>query len=91
MVNTYSPEQEILQWLLQHINNPNVDHTNTQPFILALNLSFISIVAFVIALRTLVRVFLVKHVAIEDYLMIGAGLSAIAFFSLNVAGMSHRP
>jgi hypothetical protein len=75
-----------VQEILQNIGNPNADHSNIQPYIRRLNISFIVLSCFIIGLRTLVRAMLVKHVAIEDYLMLAAGVSATAFFALNIMG-----
>jgi hypothetical protein len=67
-------------------NSPAVAHNSVQPEILRLNIAFIAVTSCFIIARVLVRTFLVKHVAIEDYLMVAAGLFATAFSAMAIVG-----
>lgn len=69
-----------------YANNPNVPHNSLQPEIIRLNSAFIAFTASIIILRILVRARIVKHVALEDYLMVAAGLFATAFSAMNIVG-----
>lgn len=69
-----------------YANNPNVPHNSEQPEIISLNIAFIAVTIAIVTLRIVVRTFIVKHVALEDYLMIAAGVFGVAFSSLNIAG-----
>ena len=60
--------------------------SNVQSDIISYNVATIAIVATTILVRTSVRAFIVKHVAIEDYLMLAAGGSAIALCAMVLVG-----
>ncbi len=68
--------------------SPTVPHNSLQPEILRINVAFIAITCTFIILRVIVRSFLVKHVALEDYLMIASGAFAWAFSAMAIAGTS---
>lgn len=70
-----------------YASNPNVPHNSVQPEIIRLNVAFIAFTDSIIILRILVRARIVKHVALEDYLMVAAGLFATAFSAMNIVGM----
>jgi hypothetical protein len=69
-----------------YANNPNVPHNSLQPQIIRLNSAFIAFTDVIIIIRILVRARIVKHVALEDHLMIAAGLFATAFSAMNIVG-----
>lgn len=71
-----------------YASNPNVPHNSVQPGILRLNIAFIAFTDSIIILRLFVRASIVKHVALEDYLMVAAGLFATAFSAMNIVGMA---
>jgi len=66
--------------------NPNNPHDSLVPEIVRLNSAFIAVACLVIGLRLFVRVFMVKHVVIEDYLMVAAGITYVAFSGMNLLG-----
>jgi hypothetical protein len=70
--------------------SPNLSHNSVQPEILRLNIGFIAITNLFITVRILVRALLVKHVALEDHLMIVAGLFATAFSTMAIVGKSSQ-
>lgn len=70
-------------------SNPNVPHNSVQPEIKTLNIAFIVFTDSIIILRLLVRARIVKHVALEDYLMVAAGLCATAFSAMNIVGKEY--
>jgi hypothetical protein len=51
------------------------------------NISFICVISIIIIVRLIVRAFMVKHVAVDDYLMVAAGLCANVFSALAIVGM----
>jgi hypothetical protein len=77
--------------LTLYANNPNVPHNNEQPAIIKLNAIFLAVTDSIIILRVLVRLTIVKNIAIEDYLMVAAGFFATAFSAMNIVGMSSQP
>jgi hypothetical protein len=68
-------------------DSDSVPHNSLQPEILRVNIAFIVITCTFIILRIAVRLLLVKHVALEDYLMVGAGLFATAFSAMAMTGV----
>lgn len=72
-----------------YASNPDVPHNSVQPEILTINIAFITFTTSIIILRLLVRARIVKHVALEDYLMVAAGLFATAFSAMNIVGMAR--
>jgi hypothetical protein len=68
-------------------NSPAVPHNSVQPEILRLNIAFITVTSCFIIARVLVRTSLVKHFAIEDYLMVAAGVFATSFSTMAIVGM----
>lgn len=70
-----------------YANNPNVPHNTLQPEITRLNSAFIAFTNTIIIVRILVRARIVKHVALEDHLMVAAGVVATAFSAMNIVGM----
>lgn len=69
-----------------YANNPDVPHNDERPEIISLNGAFTSVAVFIILLRIVVRTTIVKHIALEDYLMIAAGVFAAAFSAMNIVG-----
>jgi hypothetical protein len=51
------------------------------------NIAFICANSVIIIVRLIVRGFVVKHVAVDDYLMVAAGLCADVFSALAIVGM----
>lgn len=72
--------------ILNNVGNPAADHTNLQPAVVAYNIAAIVILAIAILARLLVRALLVRHVLLEDYLMLAAGIPAVALSALIIAG-----
>lgn len=54
-----------------------------------LNIAFIVVTSVFIGVRLIVRGFVVRHVAADDYLMVAAGLFATAFSTMAIIG--RRP
>jgi hypothetical protein len=50
------------------------------------NIAFICVNSLIIIIRILVRAFVVGHVAVDDYLMVAAGLCADVFSALAIVG-----
>lgn len=65
-------------------------HDNAVGEIYRVNISFTAVTILVIGLRLIVRAFVVKHVAVDDYLMVGAGLFSTAFSVMVIVGKSRR-
>lgn len=65
-------------------------HDNAVAEIYQVNISFIAVTSLVIGLRLAVRAFAVKHVAVDDYLMVGAGLFSTAFSVMVIVGKFRR-
>ena len=65
-------------------------HDNAVGEIYKVNISFIAVNSVIIGLRLMVRVFVVKHVAIDDYLMVLAGLFSAAFSAMTIVGKYNR-
>jgi hypothetical protein len=74
-----------------YAQNPNVPHNSEVPAIISLNAAFLAVTTSIIALRVVVRTFIVKHVALEDWLMVAAGVFGATFSALNIAGWSFHP
>lgn len=55
-----------------------------------LNIAFIAVTTTIIGLRLMVRGFVVKHVAADDFLMVAAGLFATAFSAMGIVGIHLR-
>ncbi|OCT44074.1 integral membrane protein [Cladophialophora carrionii] len=53
------------------------------------NISFICVNSVIIFVRLIVRAFMVKHVAVDDYLMVAAGLCADVFSALAIVGIRY--
>ncbi|KIW72896.1 hypothetical protein PV04_01057 [Phialophora macrospora] len=53
------------------------------------NISFICVTSIIIIVRLIVRAFMVKHVAVDDYLMVAAGLCANVFSALAIVGIRY--
>lgn len=53
-----------------------------------INISFICVDSVIIILRLFVRGFVVKHVAVDDYLMVAAGILADVFSAMAIVGAS---
>ena len=71
-----------------YASNPSVPHNTLQPEIIRLNSTLIAFTDAIIIVRILVRARIVKHVALEDYLMVAAGIVATAFSAMNIVGTS---
>jgi hypothetical protein len=75
------------------VTNPNqfkgqfLPHDSMVGELHRLNISFIVATSAFIAVRLIVRAFVVKHVAADDYLMVAAGLFATAFSTMAIVGM----
>ncbi|EXJ89155.1 hypothetical protein A1O3_02219 [Capronia epimyces CBS 606.96] len=54
-----------------------------------LNIAFIAVTSAIIALRLIVRIFVVKHVSADDFLMVAAGLFATAFSAMAIVGIRY--
>lgn len=61
-------------------------HDSSVGEIYRLNIAFIAVTSSIIAVRLIVRAFVVKHVAVDDYLMVAAGLFANAFSTMAIVG-----
>ncbi len=61
-------------------------HDSSVGEIYRLNISFIAVTLVIIGVRLIVRILVVKHVAIDDYLMVAAGLLATAFSAMAIVG-----
>jgi len=76
------------------ITNPNqfqgefLPHNSLTGEIYRLNIAFIAVTSAFIAVRLMVRGFVVKHIAADDYLMVAAGLFATAFSTMAIVGKS---
>lgn len=64
-------------------------HNSSVGEIYRLNIAFIAVTSVIIGIRLIVRVFVVKHVAVDDYLMVAAGLFANAFSAMAIVGASR--
>ncbi|KIW88593.1 uncharacterized protein Z519_10639 [Cladophialophora bantiana CBS 173.52] len=53
------------------------------------NISFICVNSVIIIIRLIVRAFVVEHVAVDDYLMVAAGLFADAFSAMSIVGLRY--
>lgn len=74
--------------ILRNVGNPDADHSSKQSSIIAYNSAAIAIATLTILLRLGVRALLVKHVLVEDYLILAAGATAVALSALIIAGWS---
>ncbi|KAL2440776.1 hypothetical protein ABEF95_005959 [Exophiala dermatitidis] len=54
-----------------------------------LNIAFIAVTSTIIGIRLMVRIFVVKHVAADDFLMLAAGLFATAFSAMAIVGIRY--
>lgn len=72
-------------------NSDRVPHNSLQPEIVRLNIAFIVVTSSFIVGRVLVRILLVKHAAIEDFLMVAAGIFATAFSAMAIVGVYSLP
>lgn len=61
-------------------------HDSLQGELKTLNICFIAVTSVFIGIRLIVRAFVVKHVAADDYLMVAAGLFATAFSAMAIVG-----
>jgi len=61
-------------------------HNSSVGELYRLNVSFIAVTSVIIGIRLVVRIFIVKHVAVDDYLMVAAGLFATAFSAMAIVG-----
>jgi hypothetical protein len=77
--------------ILRNVGNPDADHSSIQSSIIAYNIAAIAIVVITLSTRICVRALIVKHVLMDDYLMLAAGIFAIALSSLIIAGKSSLP
>lgn len=68
---------------------PNLPHNSFVEQMYKINISFTAVVCLVILLRLFVRLHIVRHVAIEDHLMVGAGLFFLAFSTMNLVGTKY--
>ncbi|KIW49853.1 hypothetical protein PV05_11496 [Exophiala xenobiotica] len=77
------------------ITNPDQFHGEFLPHdsltgeLKTLNICFIAVTSVFIGLRLIVRAFVVKHVAADDYLMVAAGLFATAFSAMAIVGVRY--
>ncbi|KAK4948100.1 hypothetical protein LTR10_013154 [Elasticomyces elasticus] len=77
------------------ITNPNQFHGEFLPHnsltgeIYRLNIAFIAVTSTFIGVRLIVRGFVVKHVAADDYLIVAAGLFATAFSAMAIVGVRY--
>ena len=55
------------------------------------NIAFICVNSIIIIVRLIVRGFSVKHVAIDDYLMVAAGVFADVFSAMAIVGKTNDP
>jgi hypothetical protein len=82
---------------MSSITNPDQFHGEFLPHdsltgeLKTLNICFIAVTSLFIGLRLIVRAFVVKHVAADDYLMVAAGLFATAFSAMAIVGKSQPP
>lgn len=65
-------------------------HDNAVGEIYKVNISFIAVTSLIIGLRLVVRGFVVKHIAVDDYLMVAAGLFSTAFSTMTIVGKSRE-
>lgn len=72
-----------------YANSPKVPHNDVHAEIISLNIAFIAVSSSIVFLRVVVRTLIVKHVALDDYLMIAAGIIAAAFSAMCIAGKPH--
>ena len=66
-------------------------HDSSVGEIYRVNIAFICVNTIIILIRLVVRGFVVKHVAVDDYLMVAAGICADIFSALAIVGMSRAP
>ncbi|KAL6249830.1 hypothetical protein RBB50_003686 [Rhinocladiella similis] len=64
-------------------------HDSLQGELKTLNICFIAVTSVFIGIRLIVRAFVVKHVAADDYLMVAAGLFATAFSAMAIVGVRY--
>ena len=55
-----------------------------------INIAFICVNSLIILIRLVVRGAVVGHVAVDDYLMVAAGLCADVFSALAIVGMFQK-
>ena len=75
-----------MELLALYADNPNVPHNDERPAIIKLNAAFLAVTDSIIILRLLVRWRIVKHIAVDDHLMIAAGVFTTAFLAMNIVG-----
>jgi hypothetical protein len=77
--------------VLKNIGNPDADHSNISHLLVIFNIVAISLTCLIVFSRTLVRALIVKHVALEDYLMVVAGLAAVSLSTMVIIGKYAHP
>jgi hypothetical protein len=75
---------------MSQVQTDLLPHDNAVGEIYKVNISFIAVTSLIIGLRLVVRGFVVKHVAVDDYLMVAAGLFSTAFSAMTIVGKSNR-
>jgi hypothetical protein len=75
--------------ILLKVNNPAADHTNVKRRTIIYNALAIVIVVITISVRSAFRAFIVHHIALEDYLMLVAGASAVALSAYVIYGVGY--
>jgi len=61
-------------------------HNSEVGEIYKLNICFIVATCAIIGLRLFVRAYLVKHITVDDYLMVAAGIFSTAFSTMAIVG-----
>ncbi|EXJ95388.1 hypothetical protein A1O1_00509 [Capronia coronata CBS 617.96] len=64
-------------------------HNSSVGELYRLNIAFIAVTSTIIGLRLVVRIFVVKHVAADDFLMVAAGLFATTFSAMAIVGIRY--
>lgn len=76
----------LLQLIPVLAHSTSVPHNDEQPAIIKLNIAFIAFTSVFILSRIAVRALIVKHLSLDDYLMLGAGAFAVVLSAMSIYG-----
>ncbi|KIX05878.1 uncharacterized protein Z518_03851 [Rhinocladiella mackenziei CBS 650.93] len=74
---------------MSQIQGDLLPHDSSVGEIRILNIVFIAVTSVIIIVRLIVRAFVVKHVTVDDYLMVAAGLFDTAFSVMAIVGIRY--
>jgi hypothetical protein len=75
--------------LVPPVTTALLPHDSEVGEIYRVNIAFICVNSVIIIIRLLVRALVVKHIAVDDYLMVAAGVFADAFSAMAIVGVSY--